>query len=145
MGVDHALTPDAEREHVLAAIGERRGRHGQLALTVLLGEERRAGGDAAEDRDGPIRGRGARVHQRECARGAPGARTPLERALALERPEMVESRPRRDLEPVGDLAHGRRRPMPRLKAPHETQDFLLLRRQLAHADLPWLQRILNGC
>ena len=50
VGVDHRVAANAQRKDVLAAPGQRRRRDGHLALAVLLRQERRARGDAAEDR-----------------------------------------------------------------------------------------------
>src|SRR5438477_97638 len=57
---------------------------------------------------------------------------PRQRALALERPQVVERRSRRHLEPVADLPDGGRHAVLRDERAHEAEDLLLLVGQLAH-------------
>src|SRR5216117_2602292 len=145
--VDHALAPDTEREHVRAVAGKRRGRDGDLALDVLGSEVRRTRGDAAQDRHRPELACAGGRRERERPRGAPGARSSLERALTLERAKVVEGGAGRDLESVADLAHGRRHRVPSGEALDEAQNLPLSPRELSHAaasrELDNTQRMLS--
>src|SRR6267142_2290828 len=133
MGLDHRLAPDAEREDVLAAPGQRRRGDRHLAFAILLGQERRARGDPAEDRYGVMRPpRPGHVGKRQSPRGSPHARAPLQLAFALERAQVIERGPRGDPEPLAELAHGRRHAVLGLEAAHEAQHFPLPARQLTH-------------
>src|SRR5439155_22639666 len=91
----------------------------------------RTGGNTAEDRH-----RVRRAHRRIRQRQRPGrpsrAHPPLQRALALERPQVVERRPRRHLEAAADLADGGRHAVLRDERADEAEDLLLLVGQLAH-------------
>src|SRR5206468_5395993 len=135
VGVDHRVAADAQREDVLAAPGQRRRRDGHLALAVLLRQERRARGDAAEDRHLTVGSHGG-IGEGERSRRAAGARPSMQLTLALERSQVIERRPGRDPESLADLAHGRRYSVLGLEAPHEAEYLLLPVRQLAHARPP---------
>ena len=82
--VDHALAADPQAEDVIAPPADPRRIERQRALAVLLGEERRAGRDTAEDGHLVPRRRPHRQGQRPRGPARRGA--PLEIALPLERP-----------------------------------------------------------
>src|SRR5439155_15337316 len=113
----------------LAVHRKRRVRQRQLTLTVLYGEPRPTGGNASEKRDRAIRAGGGWLGQRERARRPSRARPALERALALERAEMIERRARRDAETLTDLADRRRDGVPGREGSDEAQHLALLVRE----------------
>src|SRR5712691_407375 len=130
---DHAVTADAEREEVLAPPRQRVRRDRELALAILLREQRLSGRDATEDGNAddarpPAGGFAERQRAGGAARGGP----PLQHALALQRLEMVERRARRHAELPTDLAHRRRRAVARREGANEVQHVALPRGQLSH-------------
>src|SRR5438874_2331512 len=129
--LDHAFAAYAEREQLLGPAGQRGGGDVQLPLAVLGCEQRLPGGNTAEDRH-RVRGARRRIRQRQRPGRPSRAHPPLQRALALERPQVVERRSRRDLEPVADLPDGGRHAVLRDERAHEAEDLLLLVGQLAH-------------
>jgi hypothetical protein len=129
---DHTVASYAQRENVVAAVRQRCRRERQLALTILLGEERRARGHAPEDGYGPKGRTGAGVRQRERARGAPAAVPALEHALALESAQVIERGARGDLELVANLPDRRRHAVARRERPDEAKHFALPPCELSH-------------
>src|SRR5207245_10350435 len=122
-------------------------RDGEFPLTVLLGEERSAGGDATEHGHRTIRGPGgARIDHDERARRALGRLAPLEHALALECAEMIERRARRALDPLANHTHRGRDAVPHREGADEIQDVALATCQLPHSSAFLVAAtILNAC
>src|SRR5262249_10390649 len=120
VGVDHAVTAHAKREQVLTPTGQRPGSDWQLAVPILLRQQRLPGRDASRDGDGSASATAGRFAQRERA-CRPSAGSTLQHALALERTEMIEGRPWRDAKLVADLADCRRHAVTGGEGPHEIQ------------------------
>src|SRR5262245_58587904 len=133
--VDHALAAHAQRKEVLTAARQEARRQRHLALAVLGGEQRRPGGDTSEDRH-LAEGRGRPLGERERARGAPPDLTPLQRALALERAQVIEGSAWRHPELLTDLTHRRRHAVARREGADEPQHVALPTRELSHRGLP---------
>src|SRR5574341_879407 len=130
VGTDHALTLYLEEESLIAVhplAGNDRG-----AFEILLGEQRLAGSNAAEDRKLAVRG-GCPVRRRE-GKGGRGVQE-LERArlgrltaqvpLALQGFQVIEDAPRDEAEVGADLAHGGRIAGLQQELADEFQDFAL--------------------
>src|SRR5262245_23048439 len=132
MGVDHAVAPNPKRKNVLAAARKGARRERQLTFLVLFGKERSSGRDTPENGHGPKPRRPTALGQRESPRGTPGARPSPEHALALERAQMVERRPWCDVEPLADLADGRRHAVTAREVTDEVQNVALPTGQLTH-------------
>ena len=103
-GPDHRVSVDGERE-VIAIVCEALG-HGQVLLDVLIGEDRRPGGDAPDHRH--RHRRRARLGE---GHGSGLGRVLSQEALALEVRELrVHARRRREPDGLADLADRRRVP-----------------------------------
>src|SRR5262249_52408354 len=123
---------DAQREHLFTAAPQPRARDWQIAFAILLCEQRRAGGDATENRNAVVVTTwyvGRRERSRRPAYGPPS----LQRALALQRPQMIERRARRDTKRFSDFANGGRQTVCRRELADEVEDLLLPAGQLAHS------------
>src|SRR5207249_3803908 len=103
----------------------------QMCASIMLSPRTRSANTSSP---WPASAEGSRGGERPG--GASRAGSSLERALALERPEVVERGAGRDLEPVADLAHRRRHTVSEGEVLDEPQDLTLSRRQISHVAVP---------